>query len=53
MGAQEVLKIVPVGDFSEVNGAEILQHGLDMLHDLVHESSFLVESEEEIDFAIF
>lgn len=38
----EGFEVFAVGDSSEVDGAEIFEHGLNVLHDAVHESAFLV-----------
>ncbi len=47
----ERLEVPAVGHFPEVHSAEVLEHGLHDLHDAVHQGAFLVEGQEEVDFA--
>jgi len=52
MGTNKILEIFAVSHFSEVNGAEILQHWLDVFHHSVGKGPFIVEGQKEVDFAV-
>lgn len=52
VGGNEVLEAVLVGHLPEVDGAQILQHGLDVLHYPVSQGPLLVEGQQEVNFAV-
>lgn len=52
MFLDEALEIFAIGDFSEVDSAEVFQHRFDVFHDPVDQVSVLVEGQQEVDFSI-
>jgi len=49
---QKCLKLSFVGGFAEVNGAEIFEIGLDILHQSTEPVPLFIECEQEVDAAI-
>lgn len=48
----EAFEVFAIGDFAKVDSAEVFQHGLDVLHDSVHEVPVLVQSEQKVDLSV-
>ena len=47
-----LLELSAIGYFAEIDSAGVFQHRFYVLHNSVEHSSFLVESQQEVDFAL-